>query len=143
MTGALRSAEEVLLGNESDGELVICSIFEDQRPIKGVAGGLDWRLRGLISEFIKKGRIAGSRDELVYLPIRHQHGMRHLLVVGLGELHGHEGQPRDEAPLLERMARAAGRMNFRRVALSLSSFPFGDEQKIRRAFKGIEVEFTA
>jgi hypothetical protein len=139
MTGALRSAEEVLLGHEAEGELVICSIFEDQRPIKGVAGGLDWRLRGLISEFVKRGRIAGSRDEMVYLPIRHQNGIRHLMIVGLGELHATS----EDTGLFEKLAQAAGRMNFRRVALSRSSFPFADDQKIRRAFKGIEVEFTA
>ena len=139
MTGALRSAEEVLLGHEAEGELVICSIFADQRPIKGVAGGLDWRLRGLISEFIKLGRIAGHRDEVVYLPIRHQGGMRHLMIVGLGELHG----PEAHSTLFEKLARTATSLNFRRVALSRSSFPFGDDQKIRRAFKGIDVEFTA
>lgn len=136
------SPEDLLLGNRerpdaATPELLICSIYEDQRPLKGVAGRLDWRLRGFLSKFVMQGRIQGKHKEFVYIPIKHQGRIRHLMVVGLGAAAADAG----DADLLEDLAKTVGNLHFQSVALSRSSFGFATEAAIKKHFKGIEVEF--
>ncbi|MBI3554645.1 MAG: hypothetical protein HY074_00095 [Deltaproteobacteria bacterium] len=134
---ALRSADEVLLDSELPS-LLVCSIFEDQRPLKGVAGALDWRLKGFLSRFVMNGHITGAHDEFVYVPIKHQGDVRHLMLVGLGAERGR----RQSEVMLANLAQRVCAMNFKRVAVSRSSFPFLDESRIKKALKGVEVEIT-
>lgn len=48
-------------------EAVFLPFFEDERPLRGAAGLLDWRLCGALSELIRAGRITGARGELTLL----------------------------------------------------------------------------
>ncbi len=131
-----RTADEVLL-DSAPPSLLVCSIFEDQRPLKGVAGALDWRLKGFLSRFVLSGRITGAQDEFVYVPVKHQGSVRHLMLVGLGAQ-----SARHTDTLLSDLAQRVTDLNFKKVAVSRSSFPFLDESRIKKAFKGIEVEIA-
>src|SRR4051794_20463558 len=103
-----RSAEDVLLGmsvsntDSSDKTLLICSIFENQRPLKGTVGLLDWRMRGFLSSFVLGSKITGKESEIVYIPIKHHGGVRHLLLVGLGST---DSNP-DENTIIEKISQA-------------------------------------
>ncbi|MGI5863367.1 MAG: M17 family peptidase N-terminal domain-containing protein [Myxococcales bacterium] len=43
-------------------------VFEDQRPLKGAAGYIDWRLCGGLSQILKAGRFVGERGDALLFP---------------------------------------------------------------------------
>lgn len=147
MTAETTKADELLLADGTEGKdplVLVCSIYEDQRPLKGTAGALDWRLRGFLSRFVKAGRIGGLRNELIYIPFRHHNSVRHLLLVGLGPSAGEATAKSTDfsGELLDRLSETISSLNFKRVAISQSSFPFLSESRVKKALSGVQVEFT-
>jgi hypothetical protein len=65
-------------------DLLVATLFETDRPPRGVTGLVDWRLNGFISRLILRGAVAGVRDEVVLLPLNRRLPARRLLLVGLG-----------------------------------------------------------
>jgi hypothetical protein len=65
-------------------QLVQASFFEDERPLKGPAGLLDWRLNGAISREIIHGRITGGFRETVIIPSNGRIRSPKILLIGLG-----------------------------------------------------------
>jgi hypothetical protein len=146
----LPTAEEVLMDKASDEysalrRLVICSIFKDERPIKGQAGMLDWKLCGFLSRFLIRGKISGDRNEFVYVPIRSSGvELKHLLLVGLGTRADQEDSTAYPT-LLKNLVKTVENLKFTEVAISKSSFPFWTELKMKSVFTqatAIKVEFT-
>jgi hypothetical protein len=70
----------------TDVDALIVSFFNDERPLRGVAGLADWRLCGRISRLLRTGRLRGALGEVTLLPPA---GKRlpfgRLLLFGLGE----------------------------------------------------------
>jgi hypothetical protein len=65
-------------------ELLACTVWEDQRPMRGVAGLLDWRLAGTLSKLARKGFLAGTLGEVLFVPGRPSLCFEKVLVFGLG-----------------------------------------------------------
>lgn len=62
------------------------ALFSDEKPPRGVAGMVDWRLGGMISRSIARGTIAGSYGEtILFHPDSPFLGPWKILMVGLGE----------------------------------------------------------
>ena len=139
-------AEDFFLGDNqipSSRRVLICSLYEDQRPLKGTAGILDWRLRGTLSRFLINGQITGQRNEVVYIPIKHHGAVRHLILVGLGPSAGSQVERETfNSDLLKKLAQTIENLQFKQVAISRSNFAFLSESLIRKSLKGVEVEFT-
>lgn len=120
--------------------ILICSLFEDQRPLKGAAGLLDWKLRGLLSKFVLKGRIHGRREEVTYVPFLYRGTQRHLLLVGLGPVR--ESDARSARGALKTAGETARRLGFENAMVSLSGFsPLGGEE-VREALEPLRSELT-
>jgi len=66
------------------GDAVVGSLFADERPPRGVAALLDWRLSGRLSALCISGYLTGEADELMLLPGRPRLPFDKLLMVGLG-----------------------------------------------------------
>jgi hypothetical protein len=143
-TSIEKNAEDVLLSNsENDRDrLLICSLFEDQRPLKGAAGLIDWRLRGFLSHFVVNGKISGRYEELTFVPIQVRDQRRKLLLVGLGSSREAAGEETAAAPILKKMTQTVKQLNISKVAISISSFPFWNEARLRKAFSDVDVEFV-
>lgn len=60
--------------------------FEDERPLQGLAGLLDWRSHGGLSDLVRTGWCTGSAGESVLLPWRGGMPIRRLVLVGFGRL---------------------------------------------------------
>ena len=133
-----RSAQDVLQ-DTATLSLLICAIHENQRPLKGVAGELDWRLGGFLSRFVIAGRISGAKSEFTYIPISRNKALRHLLLVGLGTIENAETETGDK--ILKTLAKTVHDLKFSKIAISRSSFPSFADTNIKKAFKGIDVEF--
>ena len=85
----LRFVNPDLRGLDAAGtELLACTIFRDQRPMRGVAGMLDWRLTGRLSRLARSGYLQGELGEVLIVPGRPHLGFEKVLVFGLGARSG-------------------------------------------------------
>jgi hypothetical protein len=79
---------EVIISSEpidrQECQLVEAGFFEDERPLRGPAGLLDWRLNGAISREIINGRITGRFKETVIIPSNGRIQSPKILLIGLG-----------------------------------------------------------
>jgi hypothetical protein len=66
-------------------EVACCSIWEDEWPMLGLAGLVDWRLAGRLSHLAKGGFLTGAKDEVVMMPARPGLPFEKLIVLGLGK----------------------------------------------------------
>ena len=49
-------------------EVLVSGFFEDERPLRGTSGWLDWRLNGLLSRFLIHKRLIGTWKETILIP---------------------------------------------------------------------------
>ena len=71
-----------LFQGEVDGFIV--SFYENERPLQGLSGWMDWQFHGEISRYLKKGVLTGKAGECGYLPLQKNSRVYHLLLVGAG-----------------------------------------------------------
>jgi hypothetical protein len=68
----------------ASAELLACCIWSDVRPVRGLAGLLDFRLVGKLSRLSRESFLEGARGELVLVPGRPRFPFEKVLVFGLG-----------------------------------------------------------
>jgi hypothetical protein len=71
--------------DDLSAEVLACAIWEDEWPMLGLAGLVDWRLAGKLSVLAKKGFLTGRQDEALMMPARPRLTFEKLLVLGLGK----------------------------------------------------------
>jgi hypothetical protein len=62
--------------------------FEDERPLQGLAGFVDWRTGGLLSGLLRRGFCSGRSGEAVLLPGGRNLPARRWVLLGLGRSSG-------------------------------------------------------
>src|SRR5215467_1478978 len=70
--------------DEPGAELLACTIWSDERPMRGLAGLLDWRLAGRLSQLARAGFLEGRLGEVLMVPGRPMTSFEKVLVFGLG-----------------------------------------------------------
>ena len=68
----------------TSAEVIACSVFQDERPMRGLAGLLDWRLAGRLSVLAKNDFLTGAEGEIVLVPGRPYVRFEKILVLGIG-----------------------------------------------------------
>jgi hypothetical protein len=68
----------------ASAELLACAMWSDERPMRGLAGLLDWRLAGKLSALAQDGFLAGSLGEVLLVPGRPRLPFEKVLVLGVG-----------------------------------------------------------
>ncbi len=89
---AVASLSRALLDGADDGsggprlrvDLAVLTVFEDERPLQGLAGLVDWRTSGSLSALVRSGLCTGAAGEAVLLPGRATLPMERLVLLGLG-----------------------------------------------------------
>jgi hypothetical protein len=76
-----------------DGKVqaLVASCYQDERPLQGLAGLLDWRFQGMISHCLRIGVLSGRPGECAYLPLSRGGKTFHVILAGAGFV------PRDKA----------------------------------------------
>ena len=69
-------------------EALIVGFYEDVRPLKGLAGELDWLLCGSLSSLIINNKLCGSLGEVALLTSRAKVPAKKIFMVGLGPKEG-------------------------------------------------------
>lgn len=70
--------------DDTGTELIACSMWKDERPMRGLAGLLDWRLAGKISRLARQSFIDGELGEVLFVPGRPRLPFDKIIVLGLG-----------------------------------------------------------
>lgn len=65
-------------------EVLACCMFEDERPMRGVAGLVDWRMAARLSRLVQSGDLFGARGEVALIPGKPRVPFEKLLLFGLG-----------------------------------------------------------
>jgi hypothetical protein len=103
--------------DEASAEVCACTIWSDERPVRGFAGLLDWRLGGRLSALLKSGFLRGERGEVLLVPGRPHVPFEKVLVVGLGTRSGFGQSAFRQA--VELIARSLEGMRVRRAVIEL------------------------
>lgn len=82
-------------------EVLVLTCFADERPLRSIAGLVDWRMCGFLSKRMFDGFITGHAGEQVLIPTQGRIPVDKILLFGLGE------QPR--------FATADGEQQIRRI----------------------------
>lgn len=125
---------------ESKVEGVIATFHENERPLGGLAGHLDWRFHGLISQRLAAGVAEGKAGECVYLPVTRDGKTFHLILIGAGA----SEKPGLRTPLgagaLKTLQKNLASLNLGKLALSRSDFGnMSDEAILPARLKGVSV----
>jgi hypothetical protein len=68
----------------SSADVVVGAVCEDERPPRGLAGLLDWRLGARLSAECQRGFLTGALGERLLLPVRPRFAFEKALLFGLG-----------------------------------------------------------
>ena len=74
--------DPALLEHPFSGALLIC--FEDDRPLRGLIGDLDWRFNGHFTALMKQQVLTGEEGETLYAPLRWNDQTLHFVILGGG-----------------------------------------------------------
>ncbi len=69
-------------------EAVALFVPSDVRPLRGVAGFVDWRTNGALSRALLSGSFSGDLGEILLAPTRGRLGPRRFFLFGLGPKNG-------------------------------------------------------
>jgi hypothetical protein len=103
---------------EAPADTILIPVPEDERPLRGDAGLIDWRLCGLISEHLRSGYVTGQLGEAVLLPGDRPLSPARILLVGAGSAAARGGRP-----VLRAMRSAAAKLLMMKSPVALLACP--------------------
>ena len=81
---------DVILSTEGidvqECDVLVTGFFQDERPLKGSSGWIDWRLNGMLSRFLIRKRLTGEWQETTLIPSQGRVMPRMVLLLGLGKV---------------------------------------------------------
>jgi hypothetical protein len=75
------SKEEV---DVQECDVLVTGFFQDERPLQGSTGWIDWRFNGMLSHFLAEKRLTGDWKETTLIPSQGRMDPKLLLLIGLG-----------------------------------------------------------
>jgi hypothetical protein len=132
--------EALLFAGEVEGLILSC--FENERPLQGLAGRLDWRLRGMLSHFLKAGSITGKPGECCYVPVRWHEQTFHLFLAGGGHLEEGNERPALPAESWDRLKKNLSTLKISKLAASSSDLGGIEAAVLKKKLSGMEVRLT-
>jgi hypothetical protein len=81
---------DVILSTEGvdvqECDVLIIGFFEDERPLRGSSGWIDWRLNGMLSHFLIEKKLNGDWKETTLIPSQGRVIPPMILLLGLGKV---------------------------------------------------------
>jgi hypothetical protein len=128
------SAEEAFIDHKVGA--LVATINENERPLLGLAGLLDWRFQGAISACLRAGAITGKVGECVYFPVTKNGKLFKLLLLGVGT------HPTVTAEILKPLQKNLTNLKLISVGVSRKDFGNPPEELFTKNFKGIPLRVT-
>jgi hypothetical protein len=133
-------ADQALISRQVDS--LVVAVPENERPLSGLVGLLDWRFHGAISESLRAGAITGQPGECVYFPVFKNGHVYKLILAGAGKSPSpgeRSSLPQETLTLLRK--NIAG-LKLGSVCVSRKDFGNPSEDFLSRHLKGIELKVT-
>lgn len=108
--------ELALSQNKLNGMILLC--FENERPLKGMIGYLDWRFNGHFSKLLRQQIITGKKNESVYVPLLWNNQTYSFLILGAGPLQDHGHRPKFSKPLLQSAVQKMSDLKLEQMGIS-------------------------
>jgi hypothetical protein len=71
--------------DDTPAEVIACGVWSDERPMRGLAGLLDWRLAGRVSKLLRESFTKGEVGDVLCVQGRPRLPYEKVLFVGVGE----------------------------------------------------------
>lgn len=130
-------ADQALFEGKVDG--LVIAFHENERPLWGLAGLMDWRFQGAVSRHLRRGEITGKPGECVYLPVSRNGITYHLIFVG----GGFSSQPGRRTSLpaesLRSLRKNLASLKIQKLGASKSDFGDVSEDYFSDHLKGIPI----
>ncbi len=73
------------IDNAVETDAACLFIFSDERPLRGLAGYIDWRLCGALSRILLEGRFVGEFGDALLFPVRRNISFSRIFCFGAGQ----------------------------------------------------------
>jgi hypothetical protein len=121
------------------GDCVVALFFQDQKPLEGPAGLLDWRLDGRLTRMLLDGELTGRAGEHVVLQNNGKLESDWILFVGGGQWEGLCLET--YAALLSHALKSARQAGFKDVSICLAAHEEADSEELeKQARKALQEE---
>lgn len=111
---------------QADG--LILRLHENERPLQGLSGRVDWEFHGALSRFLEGGFVSGALEERVLVPLRHRERKLQVLLWGSGSAEAPGQRAEVERLELQRIEkRVKGLLGMRWM---ISKSDFGDSKDL-------------
>jgi len=106
-------------------DVLVVGFFEDERPLQGSSGWVDWRLNGRLSRILMEQRLKGTWQEVTLMPAEGRLRAQLILLIGLGKVKEYSYlRVREISPFL------LSTLEKLRVAEVCISFPYGEPYNV-------------
>ncbi len=119
-----------LSADRMEAEAVAAFFFEDERPVRGPAALLDWRLNGLLNRILLSGQAAGQEGEQLLIMNNGKIAADWTIFVGGGRWAYLDS--RHYAEMIRNLLLACRRAGLARIALALSPLEEMAEEELTR-----------
>ncbi len=136
----MTSAEQLLFQGEVDGLILSC--FENERPLQGLAGKIDWQLRGQLSQFLRAGAISGKVGECCYVPVQWHDRILHLFLAGGGPMNSPDERPALPTESWERLKKNLSSLKLGPLAASKADLGGIEPAALKKRLSGMEVKLA-
>lgn len=116
-----------------DAEILVLSFFEDERPLRGASGLVDWRMNGALSRQIMDGTASGREGESLLMSTDGRISAPRLLLFGLGDSKAFDG--RSFQGLLSQFVRTIAGLKLTRLAVTIPGSSLFSLEKVADAVK--------
>jgi hypothetical protein len=101
---------------------LVLTLHENERPLRGLSGRMDWIFHGEISRFLKHGVIQGTPGEYSLLPIRKNEQTYFLLLMGLGKSSKPGLREKPSLAMLRELNTRLSSLQIKKIGISRSDF---------------------
>ena len=132
MSASIELCVETAPFERIEADLAVAGFFLDERPLRGAAGRADWRLCGVVTDLVGRGRLRGKVGEATLIPSMGRLAADRVLLLGLGRRSSFRvGRARDTSHAVVERGLALGA---RALVMAL---PVGGPESFSRQAAGI------
>lgn len=128
-------ADRALFEGQLQGLVITC--YENERPLQGLAGLMDWRFFGAMSQCLKAGAITGKAGECVYFPISRNGETFHLILVGSGHAPSAGSRREPPAESIRALQKNLASLRLQKVGISRKDFGNVTNDYFTKNLKGV------
>jgi hypothetical protein len=137
ITSLEADAEFALFQGKING--IIAMLYENERPLQGLAGLMDWYFRGEVSQYVRRGVISGKPGECIYIPILKQSELYHLFLAGGGQAPAPGERSKVPDSTLTNLLKNLRSLKLSSVGVSRRDFGGMSDTYVSQKFKGIPI----